>query len=317
MDLAVVIVNWNVRDLLRHCLRSLATAIDAAKLDATVVVVDNASTDGSAAMVQAEFPWVHLIAAPRNVGFTAGNNLGLRALGFGDTNRLDLPRYALLLNPDTEIVGDALPTMIAYLDAHPRVGLLGPRLRYPDGRAQPSRRRFPTLATAFLESTLLQQWFPHAPALRRFYVADRSDDETQAVDWLVGACLLARREALVQVGLLDEGYFMYSEEVDWARRFAQAGWEVAYLPTAEVLHYEGRSSEQVAPLRHILFQTSKVRYFRKWHGPLVAETLRLFLLLTYVYQMGEEGVKWLLGHKRPLRAERLRAYRQVLRSGLR
>ena len=129
--------------------------------------------------------------------------------------------------------------------------------------------------------------------------------------------MLTRREALAQVGLLDEGYFMYSEEVDWARRFKRAGWRVVYLPTAEIVHYEGRSSEQVVPQRHIYFQTSKVRYVRQWHGPLTAEILRLFLLATYVYQLVEEGAKWLLGHKRPLRAERVRAYRRVLRSGLR
>jgi hypothetical protein len=144
-----------------------------------------------------------------------------------------------------------------------------------------------------------------------------SGEEVQQVDWLVGACLLVRREAYEQVGGLDEGFFMYSEELDWCRRVKQAGWQVVYFPGATVIHHEGKSSEQVVPARHIHFQSSKVRYFRKHHGPVQAELLRWFLLATYVYQWAREGFKWLVGHKRPLRAERLRAYGQVLRSGLR
>jgi GT2 family glycosyltransferase len=137
------------------------------------------------------------------------------------------------------------------------------------------------------------------------------------VDWVVGACLLVRREAYEQIGGLDEGFFMYSEELDWCRRCKSAGWQITYLPTATVIHHEGRSSEQVVPARHIHFQSSKVRYFRKHHGNLQAGALRWFLLLTYRYQMARERLKWLVGHKRPLREERIQAYRQVLSSGLR
>jgi GT2 family glycosyltransferase len=130
---------------------------------------------------------------------------------------------------------------------------------------------------------------------------------------VTGAALMARREAVEQVGPLDEGFFMYSEELDWCRRFRAAGWRVVYLPTARVIHHEGKSSEQVLPARHIHFQTSKIRYFRKYHGPAAAEVLRLVLLSNYLWQIGVEGAKWLLGHKRPLRAERIAAYRQVVR----
>ncbi|MCC7354781.1 MAG: glycosyltransferase family 2 protein [Anaerolineae bacterium] len=315
MDLAVIIVNWNVRDLLRRCLASLDDSARRGGLATAVIVVDNASHDGSAEMVKAEFPGVRLVASERNLGFTAGNNLGLRALFEYPEN--DLPRYVLFLNPDTEVVGDALATMVRYLDAHPAVGVIGPQLRYPDGTVQPSRRRFPTLATAFLESTLLQRSWPRSGIQRRYYVADVADDAEQEVDWLVGACLMVRRTALTEIGGFDEGFFMYSEELDWCRRAKALGWRVAYLPAAQVLHYEGKSSEQVIPARHIHFQASKVRYFHKYHGWLAAEILRLFLLATYVFQWGEEGVKWSLGHKRALRAERMRAYGQVLRSGLR
>ncbi len=304
VDLTIVIVSWNVRDLLRRCLQSIW--LDGGTLE--IVVVDNASSDGSPEMVRTEFPRVRLIANAENRGFTAANNQGL-ATSQG--------RYLLLLNPDTEVMGDALATMLRYMEAHPTAGALGPKLLYPDGSQQSSRRRFPTLATALVESTVVQEWWPDNRILRRYYMADTPDDAIQPADWVVGACLLVRREAYEQVGGLDEGYFMYSEELDWCRRYKSAGWEIVYLPTATVIHYEGKSSEQVVPARHVHFQSSKVRYFRKHHGTLQAEALRWFLLATYAYQLAREGFKWLVGHKRPLRAERVRAYRQVLRSGLR
>jgi len=328
MDLSVVIVSWNVRDLLRRALSSLLVAryslLVASNLSSVdwssratsneqpatrmeIIVVDNASSDGSAQMVAAEFPQIRLLRNDTNLGFTRANNQGL-AVSRG--------RYVLFLNPDTEVVGDALHTMVTYMDTRPDVGVLGPQLRYPDGSIQPSRRRFPTLATAFLESTLLEQWWPDNPAVRHYRMADCPDEQEQDVDWVVGAALLARREVLDTIGGFDEGFFMYSEELDWCKRAKAAGWRVVYLPSAKVIHYEGKSSEQVVAARHIHFQTSKLRYFRKYHGPLAASLLRWFLLTTYAFQWGEEAAKWLVGHKRPLRRERLAAYGQVLRSRL-
>jgi hypothetical protein len=220
------------------------------------------------------------------------------------------------LNPDTELVGHALATMVAFADEHVDVGVVGPQLLSPDGSVQSSRRRFPSLAMAFFESTWVQ---PYAPRrlLEWYYVSDQPDDAVQDVDWLTGAALMARREAIEQVGPMDEGFFMYSEELDWCRRFREAGWRIVYLPAAQVIHHEGKSSEQVLPVRHIHFQTSKIRYFRKYHGRAAAGALRLFLLGNYVWQLGVEGVKWLVGHRRTLRAGRIAAYWQVLRSGLR
>jgi GT2 family glycosyltransferase len=226
----------------------------------------------------------------------------------------------MILNPDTEVVGDALATMVTYADENPDVGVVGPQLLWPQDanggfRVQSSRRRFPTLATALFESTWLQ---PHAPRrlLERYYVQEQPDGATIDVDWVKGAAVMARRKAIEQVGLMDDGYFMYSEELDWCKRFKDAGWRVVYLPAAQIVHHEGKSSEQVITSRHIHFHTSKVRYFRKHHGRLTGEMLRWFLLANYVWQLGLEGSKWLIGHKRPLRAERITAYRQVLRSGL-
>jgi GT2 family glycosyltransferase len=317
VDLTIVIVSWNVRDLLRRCLQSIfsqavrrphAGAWELGPRTIEVIVIDNASIDGSPEMVRAEFPGIRLIANKENRGFTAANNQGLT---------LSQGRYLLLLNPDTEVRGDALEKMIGTMDEHPEVGGLGPRLLYPDGNLQPSRRRFPTFGTALVESTVVQEWWADNRILRRYYMADVPEDALQPVDWVAGACLLVRREAYQQVGGLDEGFFMYSEELDWCRRLKDAGWEMVFQPAATIVHHEGQSSQQVVPARHIHFQTSKVRYFRKHHGAFQGEALRWFLLATYLYQMAREGLKWLVGHKRPLRAERIRAYGQVLRSGLR
>lgn len=310
-DLSIVILNWNVKDILRSCLNSVLESLRSVRgreLSSELIVVDNASSDGSVEMLREEFPQIHLIVNDENLGFTRGNNQGI-ALSDG--------RYVLLLNPDTEVVGDALWEMVAYMEGHHRVGALGPQLLDPDGQVQSSRRRFPNLRTAYLEGTFVQQWFPESDALKAYYVLDRSDDEAQAVDWVVGACLLMRREALEEVGLLDERFFMYSEELDWCYRAKGLGWQVVYLPTAQVIHYVGRSSAQVLPVRHIQFQRSKVLFFKKHHGYRSGETLRLFLLATYLWQTILEALKWLVGRKRPLRHQRMVAYWQVLRSGLR
>lgn len=303
IDLSIVVVNWNVRDLLRRCLASIFAA---GRPGLETIVVDNSSSDGSLDMLHAEFPSVVLIANTANRGFPAANNQGL-SVARG--------RYAMTLNPDTEIAGDALARLIAYLDTHPDVGAIGPQLLNSDRSIQSSRRRFPTFATAVFESTWLQSIAPRR-VLRRFYVEDVSDDVTQEADWLTGACLVVRREVLKQVGGFDEGFFMYSEELDWCKRIKLAGWKIVYLPEAQVVHHVGKSSEQAVAARHINFQTSKVRYFRKHHGRLSAETLRIFLLATYLWQIGLELIKAVVGHKPEMRRQRIAVYWQVVRSGL-
>jgi len=329
VDLSIVIVSWNVRDLLQRCLQSIDNSTARSPgLGVEVIVVDNGSGDGSAEMVRGRltaapgrFPEtggrspqvrgrtlrLRLVANAENRGFPAANNQGIEVAG---------GRYVMLLNPDTEIVGDALAVLVAYADDHPGVGMVGPQLLNPDGSVQSSRRRFPTLTTALFESTWLETFAPRR-VLERYAVRDRPDDVIQEVDWITGAAMVARREAVEEVGELDEGFFMYSEELDWCQRFRDAGWRIVYVPTAQVVHHVGKSSEQVVAARHVHFQTSKVRYFRKHHGALTGEVVRWWLLANYVWQLGLEGTKWLVGHKRPLRAERIRAYGQVLGSRLR
>ncbi|NDJ36965.1 MAG: glycosyltransferase family 2 protein [Chloroflexi bacterium] len=303
MSLSIIIVSWNVRDLLRDC---LASVYREAVPGMEVIVVDSGSADGSAAMVHEEFAQVRLIALEENVGFSRGNNIGIEAAS-GD--------MLLLLNPDTVVVEGALTALVATMNAHPEAGVVGPMLLNEDGSVQPSRRRFPTLWTAFFESTWLQK---HAPrrVLDHYYVRDRSDDEAQPVDWVQGAAFVVRRAAVEAAGLLDEGYFMYSEEMDWQKRIREAGWDVHYAPAARIVHFGGKSSDQVRAQRDIYFHTSKIRYFRLHHGAFAAGVLRLFLLASYVHQLLLEGLKGALGHKRAMRRERVAAYWQVLRSGL-
>ena len=307
VDLSIVVVSWNVQELLSRCLQSVLAGLGASAIDAEIIVIDNGSADGSDDMVRREFPQTRLIANADNRGFPAASNQGI-AVANG--------RYVLLLNPDTEVISDALALMVSHADGHPDVGIVGPQLLNPDGSVQPSRRRFPTLITAFFESTWLERYAP-GRLLRHYYVLDQPYDVTTRVDWVTGSALMARREAVEQVGLMDEGFFMYSEELDWCRRFREAGWCVEYLPSAQIVHHGGKSSEQAVAARHTNFQTSKVRYFHKHHGAATAGLLRLFLLGCYVWQSLLEGVKWLLGHRRSLRAQRLGAYWQVLQSGLR
>jgi N-acetylglucosaminyl-diphospho-decaprenol L-rhamnosyltransferase len=277
-------------------------------MDLDVTVVDNASSDGSPEMVAADFPWVRLIRNDRNLGFGAAHNQALR---------IAEGRYLLVLNSDATPAAGALQTLVDFLDADPRVAVAGPRLRYPDGRVQPSRRRFPTVATLLLESTQLQRFSPDNQVLRRYYVADQSDDEPQEVDWLVGACLCVRASAAAEVGLFDERFFMYSEEMDWCRRFRAAGWGVAYVPQSEVVHVEGASARLDLAARGTLFQTSKLQYAAKWHGAWVARLLRAYMVLEYVARALEESLKLALGSRVGERRARLRVIGSGLRHALR
>ncbi len=315
MDVAVVIVSWNVRDLLARCLRSVEASLAGADLRWQIVVVDSASVDGSAGMVRQEFPEVVVLELAENRGFAAANNAALRYLTLTPQPGEGV-RYVLLLNADTEVGKSAIPEMVAYMDAHPGVGVLGPKLLYPDGTVQSSRRRFPAAGTLFWESTPLELAFPANPWARRYRLHGHPDDVQQEVDWLVGACLTVRGEAIRQAGLLDEGFFLYFEELEWCRRIRQAGWRVVYLPAAEVVHHEGRSTGQVPLQRHLYFQRSKVRYARMAFGPHWAGLLRWSLLLMDGCQFLLEGCKFLLGHKRELRRERMRAFCAVVRDGL-
>jgi GT2 family glycosyltransferase len=302
-DLSIVIVNWNVRDLLGACLDSIrANVPNPERIE--VIVVDSGSTDGSPALLQTRYPWVQLLAQTQNIGFTIANNIGLAAAH---------GRHLMLLNPDTEVVGDALMQMIDYLDSHSDVGIVGPHTLNADGSTQSTKRRFPTFLTGVFESTWLQPFAPRG-LLDRFYTNDIPAESIADVDWVQGSALMIRREVYAAIGGLDERIVMYSEETDWCKRTKNAGWQVVYLGSARIIHYGGKSTEQVTARSQIHFQQSKLYYFRKHHGVLVALILRGLLLLSYAQQTAAEAIKGLIGHKRALRRDRVRIYWQVIRA---
>lgn len=302
-DISIIIVSRDTRELLRACLRSIHEYSDGYAIE--TIVVESDSRDGTAAMVGEAFPEVMLIEPGENTGFARGNNLGIkRAHGAA----------ILLLNPDTELTAGALTALHDALYADPTIGVVGPLLRYPDGTIQPSRRRFPTLMTALIESTVIQEWWPNHPALARYYVADVPDDVPQDTDWLVGACLLARREVFASAGLLDERLFLYAEEPEWCWRVRRAGWRVRYVPEAEVRHYEGASTGQNITARQRAFAVSKAHLMSELYGPITGLATRGALVADQTVRLLREAAKWLLGHKRDLRAARVLAAVATLRA---
>ncbi|NJK81040.1 MAG: glycosyltransferase family 2 protein [Chloroflexaceae bacterium] len=264
--IAVVIVSFNTADLLRRCLRSL----QACRLPLQIIVVDNYSHDESAAMVRREFPAVRLHVASENRGFAAANNIGLHMLGFGTPNTAPRPDYVLLLNPDTEVYVGALEALVSFLQAHPRVAMAAPRLYNPDGSLQHGAFRFPTLSMSLLDvfppgavlpGRLYGSWW-HG----RYPAEIRQHREPFPIDHPLGACMLVRRAAIEEVGLLDDGYFLYSEEVDWCWRMRRAGWAIWQVPAAHVLHVGGASSQQVRVRSFIELHRSRLRFFQRHYS---------------------------------------------------
>lgn len=285
-DITVIVVSYNTRELLRRCLSSLAAYPCAGATE--VIVVDNASRDGSAEMVRAEFPEVRLLTTDRNLGYAAANNLALRGLS---------ARYALILNSDIEVRPGAMDTLLGFMDATPQAGMAGAKLLLPDGTVQTTWAQGFTLGEFIRQQLYLDRLGPRGPGQLA------AATEPVEVAHLHGACLLVRREALAQVGMLDEGYFMYCEDSDWCRRFRQAGWKLFYVPAAEMLHHHGASSRQSRAEMIAAYNLAAARYFRrhggKWQGlvaraaGLTGSTLRLLgaVLLTLATLGAHPGLR--------------------------
>ncbi len=300
--MTVVVVSFNTRELLRRCLASLYAAAATDGLAVEVVVADNASGDGSAALVAKEFPEAFLLAGERNLGFAAASNLGL-ALGRG--------RHFLLLNPDTEVRAGALRAMLDFLEATPRAACVGPNLVYGDGSAQRSCFRFPSLTMQFLDL------FPLHPRLMVSRLNGRyplGGSEPYPVDHPLGACMLLRREAVAQLGPLDEGYFIYCEEVDWCWRARKAGWQVYCVPRATVLHHEAQSTRQFAEPMFVELYRSRYRLFAKYYSPWRRAAVRAVIRLGMMRLSLRDRWQASRGDLSPekLRA-RLRTYAEIAR----
>ena len=259
-DLSVIVVSWNVVDLLRNCLHSVAAGVR--DLTYEVIVADNASTDDSAAMVRAEFPTIRLIANSENLGFARANNQGIR---------VSQGRYVVLLNSDTVASAAALDALVAFMDAHHEAGAVGPRLLRPDGTAQPyAFGGDPTLG--YLARRGLNR------LLRRRYLHDWNTDAIQEVDWVSGACLMARRAAVEQAGPLDESMFMYFEDNEWCLRIRKAGWKVYYDPQAAIVHLGGQSVAKNPAARQAYTRSLRI-FYRKHYGVLECTVMDVLLLL--------------------------------------
>lgn len=253
MTLSVIIVSYNTREMTLDCLRALEAGL--AGIDAEIFVVDNCSKDGSAEAIRRELPRVRVIESKVNAGFGAANNLAMRqAAG----------RYFLLLNSDAFPLPGAIPALIGYLDAHPSAAIAGPRLLNADGSLQVSCFKFPSPLRAWLENLWISAALPHHPFIGD-YRSWRHDSERN-VDFLVGACMLIRREVFEQTGGFDERFFLYSEETDWQRRIRDFGWEIAFTPAARVTHLGGASGTNDKKNIDRFFMESLDRYELKHHG---------------------------------------------------
>lgn len=269
LDLGIVIVTWNVRDIVQDAIRSLLDDLAQSKLNAKIIVVDSASHDDTVATVREIFPTVHVIASETNLGFGRANNLGIAHLGFGrdDVAADELPRAVYLLNPDTVTQTGATQTLFDALFAQDKIGVVGARLTYGDGSFQHSSFSFPGLRQIWAE------FFPTPGRLiegrfnGRYPRASYAGQSPFEVDFMLGATMMLRREVIMQTGMFDPQFFMYAEEIDWQWRIRKAGWRILCVPNAHVVHLVGQSTGQVKPRSLINLWESRLTLFEKHFPP--------------------------------------------------
>ena len=257
-SLSIITVTHNHSAYIGKCLDALLPEV--AQAHGEIIVVDNQSDDASAEIAK-RYPTVNLYINTERRGFSANNNFGMaKATG----------RYLLLLNPDTEVRPGALSQLIDFMDAHPKVGMCGAQLLFPDGTIQPSPRRFPTFGSVIARRTPLRVFLKQSHLNQHHLMQDLDHTQPQPVDWLLGACMFIRREVLETVGPLDEGYFLYVEDIDWAYRMHRLGWQVYYVPTAQIVHHHIAVSDKKLWSRYTwMHLKSMVRYTRKYLLPTI------------------------------------------------
>lgn len=259
LDLSIIIVNYRERGFLRQCLKGIRAA--KINLSYEIIVVDNGSNDSSARMVRDNFPEVVLEALPQNRGLAVGNNRGIaKAQG----------RYLLFLNADIAMFPGVVERLAEFLDSHPDVGLVAPKLLNPDHTVQVSCYRFPSLFVPVLRRTPLGKLSTAKRVLRNYLMLDWDHNKTQTVDWVLGACMLVRRSDLEAIGLMDERFFIYFEDVDWCRRFWQSGKKIVYFADAWLMHYHQRMSAESPGLAGVFQRVTRIhiqsaiKYFLKY-----------------------------------------------------
>jgi GT2 family glycosyltransferase len=264
-DISIIIVNWNTKQLLMDCISSVYRTAKGPSFD--IFVVDNGSTDGSVEEVSRTHPAVKVIANAANLGFAGANNLALRKMS---------GRYAVLLNSDTLLKDSALDKMFEFMEHHPEAGMCGPQLLNDDGSRQNSVGHFPTLVTEFMSKRLIRVLYPETYR-QAFSPGGAGSDAPREVDYIVGACMVVRKKAMDEVGMLDDDYFFLYEEVDWCFRMKKSGWRVYHLPEVEIIHFGGQSMKDINLRARAESWRSRYLFFRKnlclsppaWYGLLL------------------------------------------------
>ena len=275
---SIIIVNWNAKDLLLQCLRSIYQTLK--KIELEVFVVDNGSTDGSATAIRERFPIVSLIENERNLGFARAANQGLQKAS---------RRCALLLNPDTRLKNGAIERLLSFMNEHSDAAVAGVQLLNLDGSKQNSIANFPSLATELLNKSLLRWFFPSV-----FPGKERNYPEPIEVDSVIGACMVVKRDAIEPVGLLDEGYFLFLEETDWCYRMRRTGWKIYHVPQAEIYHFQGKGVEMEKKKARVEYYRSLYRFFKKNRGRLQWFILLIGSVIKLVVELVFMGIASLL-----------------------
>ncbi|MFB0555255.1 MAG: glycosyltransferase family 2 protein [Phycisphaerae bacterium] len=279
LDLSIIIVNWNTRSILCDCLRSIYD--QGGERDIEVIVIDNASTDGSVEMVKKDFPQVTLIKNSQNLGFARANNIGIHQSS---------GRYICLVNSDVIVLNGCIENLISFMDNYPTAGMVGPRILNQDRTLQPSCRHFPTIWNNLCQALGLNKLFPKSRFFSETFMNYWAHDIVQKVDVLSGCFWMIRREALNKVGLLDEDFFIYGEDLDWCRRFHHAGWDIIFYPNAETIH-TGAASSNNDPIRfYIEMQKADLHYWQKHHGSIGRTVYAAIIFLRHLLRLVPIGL---------------------------
>lgn len=296
LDVSIIIVNWNTRKLLQNCLTSVYEQTGDVKYE--IIVVDNGSTDDSMEMVKKNFPLVNIIENAENLGFARANNIGIRK---------SKGRYICLINSDITILGDCIGRLKAFMDSRPTVGMAGPKILNPDRTIQHSCRHFPSIWNNLCQSLGLNHIFPKSEFFSDWIMDYWSYDSIRSVDALSGCFLMVRRKALDEVGLLDEDFFIYGEDLDWCRRFHKAGWDIVFYPETEAVHLIGASSASAPVKFYLELQKAALRYWRKHHGRIGKVSYSAIILLRETIRVIARGIQYIFWpHKKETSSFKLR-----------
>jgi hypothetical protein len=311
IDVSIIIVNWNTRELLRECIQSIFDKTERCRYE--IIVVDNNSNDGSVEMVKETFPGVRLIANPENIGFSRANNQGIRESS---------GRYIMMLNSDTKLRNDALSILVKLMDEQPEAGACGGMLLNPDGSLQPSCARFASIGAIFFGCRSLKQF------LLKFTRSDKNlaapflnyeeHQGKQEVDWVVGADLMVRKEVLNTVGLMDEKIFLYAEDWDYCYRIKQAGWKIFYEPKAKIIHHYGKSTLDKIDKKVANILNSQQYFYSKHYGNVRASLLKFMLLTSAVVKLSVRRILFCWrrnGQSKSFVREKIKWHISVLRWG--